>query len=517
MNLSSDLEALAMEAPDKIGLIFEDGTEFSFRQINTESNKIANFLRSKGVGKGERIGVYMQNSPVFVFTLFGIWKTGAVLVPVNIMYQTEELVHAFSSTEVSKVITDSSGVENILSIKDNLESIMVSGSRESRTDEAILDFDTEIQKYDGEFETFVPSDDDVAAILFTGGTTGAPKAVITNHSGWYKALCDLTAGHTGSGESRKAADESVPPNIVAMPLFHGGGQQTLLFAYHIGRSVLLMEKFRVEKFINLTQKYRVRSLVLMPTMIHDIVNYEGNLDFSHVRTVTSIGQELRPHLKARFEERFNIPILTNYGSTEVGHVAGWGVKDLKEGRWKPGSVGRLYPGVELEIRDNAGNALPPGEVGEIFVNSQVTTKGYAGNAEENKELIHEGWIRTGDMGYLDNDGVLFIKGRKRDMIKCGGFQVWPMEIEKVLMKHPKVKDVAVVGVEDDRMGEIPKAFIILNDNAVQEDAEALKQEMMNYCRDNLAHFKAVRAVEFVTEFPRADTGKILKDQLKGNS
>ncbi len=391
---------------------------------------------------------------------------------------------------------------------------MVSGSRD-QNDAGIIDFDTEISKHNVTFETFVPDDDDVAAILFTGGTTGAPKAVITNHKGWYKALCDLAGGHTGSGSRHTMAEPDVPPNMVAMPLFHGGGQQSMLFAYHIGRSVVLLERFKTEKYLNLAKKYNVRSLVLMPTMIHDIVNFNGDIDLSHVRTVTSIGQELRPLLKTQFEEKFQIPILMNYGSTEVGHVAGWGVKDLKAGLWKPGSVGKLYPGVVLEIRGEDGSpVVGSSEPGEIFVKSTVTTKGYAGNAEESNELLNNGWIRTGDMGYLDENKVLFIKGRKREMIKCGGFQVWPLEIEKVLMKHPEVQDVAVVGVPEDRLGEIPKAFIILKDSAAAKNPDELKADIINYCRDNLAHFKAVREVVFVKGFPRADTGKILKEKLK---
>lgn len=514
MNLTSDMEARAIEAPDRVGLIYEDGREYTYRQMNAASCAIANYLKSQGVGPGDRVGVYMQNTPAFVFTIFGIWKTGGVLVPINIMYQAEELIHAFSSTHVSAVITDTNGLERVLSIRDTLKIIMVSGCTKIPEGEGIIDFDREVSTHSKAFEGFVPGEEDVAAILFTGGTTGAPKAVITNHHGWYKALCDLAGGHTGSGARHPIADIRIPPNMVAMPLFHGGGQQSMLFAYHIGRSVLLMERFKVDKYLTLAKQYKVRSLVLMPTMIHDIVNYDGDIDLNHVKTVTSIGQELRPLLRSQFEEKFNIPILLNYGSTEVGHVAGWGVKDLKNGLWKPGSVGRLYPGVVLEIRSEEGTPLPDGEIGEIYVRSKVTTKGYAGNAEESKTLLHDGWVCTGDMGCIDAGGVLFIKGRKREMIKCGGFQVWPLEIEKVLMKHPRVSDVAVVGVPDDRLGEIPKAFIILNVNAVQKDPEDLKKEVIKYCRDNLAHFKAVRAIQFVTAFPRADTGKILKDKLK---
>jgi long-chain acyl-CoA synthetase len=275
-----------------------------------------------------------------------------------------------------------------------------------------------------------------------------------------------------------------------------------------------MERFRVEKYVDLVSKYKIRSLVLMPTMIHDIVNYEGEVDFSYVKTITSIGQELAPLLRKRFEEKFKIPILQNYGSTEAGHVAGWAIGDVKKGLWKPGSTGKIYPGVEVEIRDENDRKLPSGEVGEVCVKSKVTVDGYAGKKEESEALIKDGWIYMGDIGYLDNENVLFLMGRKREMIKCGGFQVWPMEIEEVLIKHPKIKDVAVIGVADERLGEIPKAFIVLRQKSDAREKERLEKEIVEFCREKMAHFKAIRQVEFIDELPRGDTGKVLKDNLR---
>ena len=160
-------------------------------------------------------------------------------------------------------------------------------------------------------------------------------------------------------------------------------------------------------------------------------------------------------MRRAFEQRYRVPILVNYGSTEAGHIAGWTGRDMKAGRWKPGSAGRVYPGVELEIRDDDGTALPTGAEGEVVVRSALT-RGYVDDAEASAELVRDGWVHTGDMGYVDEDGVLFLVGRKRDMIKCGGFQVWPEEIEDELRAHPLVRDVRVLGRPDDRLGEIPR-------------------------------------------------------------
>lgn len=518
MNLASDMERRATEAPERVGLIFEDGSTFNFREINKLSSKTANLLKSHGVQKGDRVAVYLQNSPTFVMVILGLWKIGAILVPINIMYQEQELRHALKTTEVSAIITHTDSIDRILTVKDFIKTfiktfILCGGNAKNVIPETI-DYDTEIMRQEEDYPSFEPEDKDVAAILFTGGTTGEPKAVITTHNGWYKTLSDLAHAHTGHRGPYVIAEPNIPPNILALPLFHSGGQQSLLFAYHIGRSVLLMERFRVNKYEDLVRRYKVRSLVLMPTMIHDIVNYEGKIDFSLVNTVTSIGQELNPLLRKRFEEKFKIPILMNYGSTEVGHVAGWSMKDMKNGLWKPGSVGKIYPGVEVEVRDENDRRLPSGEVGEICIKSKVTMEGYAGKKEESKALIKDGWIYMGDIGYLDNENVLFLIGRKREMIKCGGFQVWPMEIEEVLIKHPKIKDVAVIGVADERLGEIPKAFIVLRQKSDAQGKEKLEKEIVEFCREKMAHFKVIRQVEFIDELPRGDTGKVLKDKLR---
>ena len=277
----------------------------------------------------------------------------------------------------------------------------------------------------------------------------------------------------------------------------------MLFAFYVGRPLLLMEKFNAARVVELVERYRIDNLFLMPTMLYDLCALDEPVDLSTVRAVLVAGQALDSQLRRRFEERFGIPIATNYGSTETGHVAGWTRADLVAGRWKPGSAGRVYEGVSLEIRDEEGRALGLEEVGEICVRSDLA-KGYLGDREASGELIRNGWVHSGDVGYLDDDGVLFLVGRKRDMIKTGGFQVWPAELEEVLRSHPAVADVAVIGVPDERMGEVPKAYVVAPDIV----SAGMGAELKEYVRDRLAHFKAIRQVEFVPALPRTETGKI---------
>jgi len=514
MNLASDMERWAKEAPDRVGLIFEDGREYTFREIDELSSKTANFLKSLGVQKGRHVCVYMQNSPSVVMIMFGLWKIGAVLVSINVMYQEDEIRHAITTSDTDIMFTTKDKIEMTNRLRDHLNSVIVVDGNEDSFENTI-NYGKGILDASPVCPSYSPEEGDEAAVLLTGGTTGDPKAVITTHAGWYNSLSEQAEGLRGYPGPYPIEKADRPPNIVPFPLFHGGGQQSLLFAYRVGRTVLLLERFKAEKYVKLIEKYRITSLVLMPTMTYDLVKYEGPVDFSFVRSLLSLGQELRPEIKRAFEKKYNIPILSNYGSTEVGHVAGWNMKAVQEGKWKPGSVGRLYPGVQVEIRDENDKKLPLGEIGEICVKSKVSVDGYAGDKEASEGLIKNGWVYTGDIGSLDEDNVLSLRGRKREMIKPGGFQVFPQEIEDLLSEHPKIDDVAIIGVPDDRLGEIPKAFIVLKERSVSSSQEEeLEQEIIDYCRDNMAHFKAVRAVTFIDEIPRSDTGKIMKPKLK---
>jgi long-chain acyl-CoA synthetase len=296
-----------------------------------------------------------------------------------------------------------------------------------------------------------------------------------------------------------------------LPLFHSGGQHTLLFALHVGRPAVLLERFDVATLGHLLERHRFDNLFLLPTMLYDVVHADPSPDLSSVRSVLVAGQALSIHLRRQFEERFRIPILMNYGSTETGHIAGWTSADMKAGLWKPGSAGRLYDGVELEIRDDDGTALPVGEAGEVCVRFSMT-RGYVDDASATEELVRDGWVHSGDIGYVDQDGVLFLVGRKRDMIKCGGFQVWPEEIEEQLRTHPLVRDVRVLGVPHDRLGEIPRAVVVREPGDEPTD-DALGDALVELARERLAHFKAPREVVFVEELPRSAAGKVQRHAL----
>jgi long-chain acyl-CoA synthetase len=523
-NIAFDLYLRSREDPNRIGIIYEDGEHLTFGEWESRAGKCASILLNElNLKKGDRVALYLQNSLDLVCLLFGCWKTGIVPVTLSIMYNAEELASALEKTAPKAIFANAKHYENVI--------IGVSGSKpRSAVQVVVLDADSS-QKHDSVFIDFtelmktaevfsaleIPTKEDEGTILFTGGTTGLPKAVTVTHSGTRQSLMTLArASKRGVEPPYPLVDDGVSPNLLALPLFHSGGQQALLFALFVGRAIVLMERFRLEALERLVAEHKIDNLFLMPTMLYDIVHSKSHISLDSVKGVLIAGQALDPGLKQQFESTWNIPIFSNYGSTEIGHVAGWTSSDLKAGRWKAGPVGRVYEDVSIEIRDESGCVLPDGEEGEIWVKASLS-KGYIDEtSSEDKRLNFDGWVGSGDVGYVEGDRFLYLVGRKRDMIKTGGFQIWPQEIEQVLRTHPEVSDIAIVGVDDPRMGEIPKAFVVVSDKSVS-DLSDLEQDLISFCREKLAHYKCIREVEFLDELPRSEAGKVQRGELVARS
>ncbi|TQM69682.1 long-chain acyl-CoA synthetase [Actinomadura hallensis] len=502
-NLAEILEARACDRGRSVGLYAEDGRSWTFAQIDRVAGGVAEALAAAGIGAGDRVGLYLVNGPEIAFFLFGAWKLGAVPVTISSLYNAAELAESVEKTDPKLLLVDvrRSDVLAELDADVTIRSVEPLGETGGPVAGAApLEWGGE-----AEVRAVQVAADAESCILFTGGTTGRPKAVSVTHGGTLGSLRRLARVSTGAEEQGTAAPDA-RPNLIALPLFHSGGQHSLLFAYFVGRGAVVWERFGVDRLAVLMERFAFDNFFFLPTMIYDIVHAERDLPFDGVKHVLVAGQAISWALRRDFELRYGVPILVNYGSTESGHIAGWTSRDMKAGRWKPGSAGRIYPGVELEIRDDDGRVLPPGAEGEIVVRSELT-KGYVDDAEASAALVRDGWVHTGDIGHVDEDGVLWLSGRKRDMIKCGGFQVWPEEIEDVLREHALVRDVRVLGRPDDRLGEIPVALVVRDGEAPVPDAE-LAADLTAFARDRLAHFKAPRRVEFVAELERTATGKI---------
>lgn len=500
LNLARDLERRANEAPDRKALWHEDGRSWTFAELDARASSVGQCLIDAGAKPGERIGLFFVNSPELVICMFAAWKAGLVPVMLSGLYNAAELADAHEKTPFSHIVS----MERLRPVVEQSHVPVPSLWFGSKGDDLWQAASAHLVSPD--------LGDADAAILFTGGTTGEPKAVALTHSGVLEAMGKFARAAKGRPGPYDLAPEAVPPNLVTMALFHGGGQQSLLLAFFVGRPVVIMERFRPEAVFELVARHGIDNLSLMPTMIYDLTRYRGEGKLESLRSVMVTGGAAPPEIAREFEQRYNVPLLTNYGSTETGHVAGWTARAIAKGEWVAGSVGKIYEGVEVEIRDDSGKALPVGETGEITVRTPMT-RGYVdgGAGQGDRALVQDGWVASGDIGHVNEDGVLFLSGRKRELIKVGGFQVWPSEVENVLRQHPDVADVAVTGIPDERLGEVPRAFVVLRERSADQNTTA--EALIAFCREHLSHFKAIRSVAFLEQLPRTEAGKINRRAL----
>ncbi|MBN9478810.1 MAG: acyl--CoA ligase [Bordetella sp.] len=501
MNLARDLERRAAEAPERTALWHEDGRAWSFGRLNALSGAVGQRMLGAGAKAGDRIGLFFVNSPELVISMFAAWKVGLVPVMLSGLYNGAELADAHAKTPFTLLVAMDRLRGSVDQANLELPGLWFGAGADDDLWNA------------GEAVVAAPDLGDAdAAILFTGGTTGEPKAVALTHAGVIEAMTKFARAAKGRPGPYALAPEGVPPNLVTMALFHGGGQQSLLLAFFVGRPVVIMERFRPETVFELVARHGIDNLSLMPTMIYDLTRYRGEGELGSLKSVMVTGGAAPPEIAREFEARYRVPLLTNYGSTETGHVAGWTARAVARGEWLPGSVGKIYEGVEVEIRDEDGKALATGETGEITVRTPMT-RGYVdgGAGDGDRALVQDGWVASGDIGHIDENGVLFLSGRKRELIKVGGFQVWPSEIENTLRTHPDVADVAVTGVPDERLGEAPRAYVVLREP--QKDHSGAEASLIAYCRERLSHFKAIRSVVFIEQLPRTEAGKINRRAL----
>ena len=275
-----------------------------------------------------------------------------------------------------------------------------------------------------------------------------------------------------------------------------------------GSKMVLVDRFQPLRVLGLIQEHKISVFLAIPSMYRVLAAAEGDFDVSSVRFPISGGEPLPAATAEAFEKRFKVPIFEGYGQTEAAPVVTLNTPD----RWKPGTIGRPVPGVEVAIWDEQNRPLSAGEVGEIMVRGRNVMKGYHHLPDETAKTITNGWLHTGDLGRLDEDGFVLITGRKKDLIISAGENIYPREIEDALTQHPKVKEVAVIGVKDDVRGEVPKAFVIARDGMTLDE-----KELRSFCRENLANYKVPKFFEIVADLPRTPTGKILKRMLSANA
>ena len=472
----------AAEANRSRTALIDEDRSWTFGELAEESDAIATLLREKVAGN--TVGVLLLNSPKYVTTLLGVWKAGKTPVPLNYLLPPQELAYIIKDSGMSALITSQFFAQAVAAIKPLFGDKGV-----------ILMADTP----DFAPKTGKPPEAtyrDPALYLYTSGTTGKPKGVVLTHR---NLATNVDSCQQAGGFDHRDSF------LCLLPFFHTYAiTGTILLPLLNGSKMVLVDRFQPLKVMKLIEDHAISVFLAIPSMYRVLAHTEGEFDLNSVRFPISGGEPLPVAVAEAFEKRFGVPIFEGYGQTEASPVISLNVPS---GR-KMGTVGRALPGVEIAIWDEQKNPVGVDVIGEIMVRAASVMEGYYNLPEETSKTITREWLHTGDLGRMDAQGFVTITGRKKDLIISAGENIYPREIEEVLAQHPKVKEVAVIGVKDEVRGEVPKAFVIARDGMTVDE-----KELRQYCRDNLAGYKVPRHFAIVPDLPRTPTGKILKRML----
>jgi long-chain acyl-CoA synthetase len=480
--LSEAFDSAVQSNSSSIALI-EDANRWTFAELADEAHRIATLLKERV--KGDTVGVLLLNSQRYIATMLGIWKAGKTPVPLNYLLPPGDLGFIIKDSQMSALISSQFFSEALGRIKPLFgdKGVILMADDPNFMPSNAQPFQTEYRE--------------PALYLYTSGTTGRPKGVVLSH--------DNLIGNVESCQRAGEFDDR-DAFLCLLPFFHTYAiTGTFLLPLLTGSKMVLVDRFQPLKVLGLIQEHKISVFLAIPSMYRVLAATDGNFDLSSVRFPISGGEPMAVAIAEAFEKRFNVPIYEGYGQTEAAPV----VTLNRPGAHKPGTIGPPLPGVEVAIWDDQNRVLQPGEVGEIMVRGRNVMQGYHHLPEETEKTITNGWLHTGDLGKLDNDGFVMITGRKKDLIISAGENIYPREIEEALSQHPKVKEVAVIGVKDEVRGEVPKAFVI-----VREGMNLDEKELRHFCRESLANYKVPKYFELVADLPRSPTGKILKRMLK---
>ena len=499
-NLAVILSESAHSFPDRPAAISAQG-QLTYAQLDAASDRVAASLAADGIRPGDRVALQLPNIPQFLMSYFGILKAGAVAVPLNVMLKAPEVAYHLGDSGARLLIT----WEGILgeAVKGaqaaGLDQIYAVGHANDQ--DGAVPFERLLAVEAPRYEMAMRSPADTAVIIYTSGTTGRPKGAELTHVQLY-----MNADIPGRLFGIKPDDIA----IAALPLFHVFGLSSVLnLCVRFGCTMSLIPRFTAAAVLEAIQRDRATIFDGVPTMFADLLSHPDldSYDLSSLRVAISGGASIPAPLLDAFEERFGLVILEGYGLTETASTTTFNVS-VEERRVY--SVGKPIWGTQTQVWDDEGRPLPPGpeNVGEVVTRGLHVMKGYWHDPEATAAVFSGDWLRTGDLGYFDKDGFLFIVSRKKEVIIRGGYNVYPSEIENVLHAHPAVAEAAVVGVPDERLGQEVMAVIIAHSTVTLVEAD-----LQSYLRERLAAYKIPRIFEFWSELPKNTLGKILKDEL----
>lgn len=492
------LSKRALITPEREALISRERI-FTFNELNLRANRMANAFLGLGVGKGDRIGLLMANNNEFLETYFGSAKIGAVLVPLNTRLAPPELDFMLKDVGVTEFVFDGSFEEKVrrMTYPREVRHRICTG-RSTLAD--VLDYEDFLSMASDNEPSVRVEEGDLQVVMYTSGTTGYPKGAMLTHGTMYAAAVDLQIGLHYHYPDRC---------LILAPLFHSGAITPFLGHIIKGIGTVVMESFAPEAALDLLERYGCSHMLGVTAIMKMLLQVPGleSRDLRSWRDAILPGSPLAYVLIKEAYDRIGVLCQNLWGLTEMsGPGSLMNIEDILR---KPESAGKPYFNVDIRIVGGDGKDLPRGEIGEIAVRGPNMMLGYWNRPEDTATIIRDGWLFTGDMGRFDEEGFLYVVDRLKDMIVSGGENVYPAEIEKVIREIPGVLDASIIGIPDEKWGEVPKAFIEKG-----KEPPPMPEEIMRFCRSKLAGYKVPRHFVYVHQLPRTPSGKVLKKDLR---
>jgi long-chain acyl-CoA synthetase len=485
--------------------IIYDHIQITYNELKDRVDRLALAWKEMGVQKGERMGLMLENHPDYIISYYAAVALGLIIVQINPMYTPRELLQIIDDSNVTYLVTDPKALQTVHEVCKlySFKYIFVSQIKESMNDRKFLNLE-ELKSYPFSLRNPVPISvqQDVAVIQYTGGTTGKMKGAMLTHS---NLVANLLQSRLLYGNSLQPGQEMV---LTATPLYHVYAMTSAMnLGIYQGSTILLVKNFNIEHVLELIKEYQPTLFPGVPKMYTAFVHYPNveNYGLNCFKTCTSGSAPLPIEIIKRFEKITGVTIGEGFGLSEASPTTH---RNPPLGKSKVGSIGIPLPGTDSKIVDESGKELPPHTVGELVIKGPQVMKGYWNREEETRQTLQKGWLHTGDLATMDEEGYFYIVGRKKEMILVGGFNIYPQEVEGVLYEYPDVKEAAVVGIPDEINGEKVKAYVVPRDGQTI-DLEDLKQ----HCYQRLTRYKVPKEFEIRDSLPRNTVGKLLKRLL----
>jgi len=502
-NLATILTETTLAAPDAPACRFA-GTTTTYRELDELSGRVAAGLRAAGLSPGQVVAMQLPNIPQFLIGYFGALKAGLVVLPLNPLLMAPELEYHLTDSAASLLIgfegmhAEAAKACETTGVPLYLVSMGTEAPPDGARSALELISTAPLDEPGGDVAARGP--DDTAVLVYTSGTTGRPKGAELTHFQLYMN------GTVAGGLFGVRSDDVV---LAVLPFFHVFGLSSVINVFiRYGGCLSIVPRFAPGAVLDVLEADRCTVIGGVPTMLHALARLDiAGRDLSALRVAVSGGASLAEDIMRTFEDKFGIEVLEGYGMTETASSCSFN----RPGDRKVLSIGKPLWGVRMRVADTQGRPLPPGRghVGEILIRGHNVMKGYLGRPEATAETLRDGWLHSGDLGFVDEDGFYFIVDRAKDLVIRGGYNVYPREIEEVLYAHPAILEAAVIGKPDQRLGEEVVAVI-----ALRPGHEATAAEIIGYTRERLAAYKYPREIRFMAELPKGPSGKILKTALR---